>query len=75
MVYANVDQEPVYTKDTKRLLKNGDEAYYIEFACEWWDSWLRMIISCFKSGMTKEEIREALDHENGGWIYWTEYWY
>ncbi|WP_047980640.1 hypothetical protein [Ornithinibacillus contaminans] len=75
MVYANTEIEPEYTEDTKRLLKNGDTAYYIEGACEWWDSWLRMIIDCFKSGMSKEDIREALDLENGGNIYWTEYWY
>lgn len=75
MVYANVEIEPVYTEDTKRLLKNGDCAFYVEGHGEWWDSWLRLVIACFQSGMSKEEIRESLDHENGGNTYWTEYWY
>lgn len=63
------------TEDTKRQLKEGEGAYYIEGAMEWWDSWIQMIKSCFSSGMTKEEIREALDTESENcFIYWTEFY-
>lgn len=65
--------EPTYTEDTKRLLKNHDDCYYIEGVSEYWDSWLRMVIDCFKCGMTKEEIRRALDLEHG-YMYFTEFW-
>ncbi|WP_197274843.1 hypothetical protein, partial [Halolactibacillus sp. JCM 19043] len=71
------DDDIIRTEDTQRILKDGDGAFYIEGACEWYDSWLRMVISCYKCGMTKEEIKQGLDIESDefmtGYMYWTEY--
>ncbi|WP_273123396.1 hypothetical protein [Bacillus weihaiensis] len=74
---ANILIEEGYcrTKDTGRFLQDGEEAFYIEGA-EWYDSKLRLLIDCFKSGMTKQEIEELLfchDTNEDGIIYWTEF--
>lgn len=69
-----IDDEPTYTEDTKRRLKNGDGAYYIEGAGEYYDSWIQMIKECFRCEMSKEEIREACDLDNGGYLYYTEFY-
>lgn len=64
------------TEDTGRFLQDGEEAFYIEGAVEWYDSKLRLLIDCFKSGMTKQEINESLfcpDTNEDGIIYWTEF--
>lgn len=64
------------TEDTGRFLKNGEGAFYIEGAFEWYDSKLRLLIDCFKSGMTKQEIYESLfcsENNHEGIIYWTEF--
>ncbi|PEJ57992.1 hypothetical protein CN692_10915 [Bacillus sp. AFS002410] len=52
------------TKDTGRFLQEGEEAFYIEGAYEWYDSKVAIIKDCYKSGMTKKEIKECLfDYE------------
>ncbi|MFD1363168.1 hypothetical protein [Lentibacillus salinarum] len=63
-----------WTEDTHRRLIEGECAFYIEGHFEWWDNWLRMIISLRKRGWSKQELREVLDLENNGIIYWTEFY-
>lgn len=71
---ASIDKTWGRTRDTHRYLLEGDCAFYIEGEMEWWDNWLRMVISLRKKGWTKQEIRNALDLENDGFIYWTEFY-
>ncbi|AZV45685.1 hypothetical protein BAOM_p032 (plasmid) [Peribacillus asahii] len=64
----------VITEDTKRILEEGDTAFIIESVGEWYDSKLRLLISCFHNGMSKEEIREACDSDSADYnIYWTSF--
>lgn len=63
-----------WTQDTHRRLVEGEGAFYIEGHFEWWDNWLRMIISLMKRGWSKQELRDALDLDYDGIIYWTEFY-
>ena len=68
------ENDYVRTEDTGRFLIDEDEAFYDEIEGTWWDSKISMIKHCFKSGMTKEEIKEGLydDEENpDGTFFWT----
>ena len=63
-----------YTKDTKRLLKDGDCLFYNESASEWYDSWLAMVRDAWYKGMTKEELSIALDTEHTDcYLFYTSY--
>ncbi|NRG44260.1 hypothetical protein HRF87_05720 [Bacillus sp. CRN 9] len=61
------------TVDTNKVLSLDDGVFYNECTGEYYENWIRMIIDCYKSGLTKEEILEGLDIENDGWLFWTTY--
>ncbi|MCK6259573.1 hypothetical protein LCY76_23680 [Fictibacillus sp. KIGAM418] len=54
----------VTTEDTKRILQEGEGAYLITFAGEWYKKWFNLAKDCMRSGMSKEEFREAMDPES-----------
>ncbi|MFF5996557.1 DpnD/PcfM family protein [Lysinibacillus sp. KU-BSD001] len=63
-----------YTKDTKRLLKDGDSLFYNEWTGEWYDSWLAMVHDAWYKGMTKAELAIALDTEHTDcYLFYTSY--
>ncbi|PFP09206.1 hypothetical protein COJ90_21065 [Priestia megaterium] len=62
------------TEDTGRYLQEDEGVFHCEGDGTWYDNWIRLIIDCYKSGMTREEIEEGLDLEANGFIYYTEFY-
>ncbi|MGP4074116.1 hypothetical protein ACTWQB_16545 [Piscibacillus sp. B03] len=68
----------VFTEDTQRRLEDGEGVFFNEDTGDYYDSKLRLLVECFRRGMRKQAIVEALDIENdevpfAGYIYWTAF--
>lgn len=59
------------TQDTNRKLATGEGAYYNEREGEWYDSIEALIKDLKDSGMDDEDIEEARDIDEDGYIFYT----